>query len=150
MNIDLSPLPVELQELELELSRRAFSSPSPLLRQKLLDGVHHQLRMDEQARDVWRFIMAMAAAMLVWLNLSMSATQATDFGFLQVLHDVSYNNAGPCNYVGPHNNVGPYCKVENGQPWTPAIDAEIFGDPRKIDQPGTPKPIDVQPLQSDH
>ena len=34
----------------------------------------------ERTRDRWQFAAGLAAAVLLWMNLSMSASQATDFG----------------------------------------------------------------------
>lgn len=38
-------------------------------------------RANEVSGDLWKFAVAAAAVAMLWINLSMSATQATDFGF---------------------------------------------------------------------
>jgi hypothetical protein len=49
------------------------------LRPKILGAVRGRLRA-ERTTARWQFALAVAVVVLVWLNLSMSATQATDFG----------------------------------------------------------------------
>jgi hypothetical protein len=73
-------LPSDLQRLECELGSRSLPSASAQLRQRVLDDLRTSLRA-ERSRANWRFAAAVAATMLVWMNFSMSATQATDFGF---------------------------------------------------------------------
>lgn len=73
-------LPSELQQLESDLSNRSLGEVSATLRRKVLDDVRSQLRI-ERSHARWQFAAAVAAVVLVWMNLSMSAIQATDFGF---------------------------------------------------------------------
>jgi hypothetical protein len=73
-------LPPELQELEHTLASRSLPEPSAELHQRILADVQVQLRAERRS-DRWRFAVAVAAVVLIWMNLSMSATQATDFGF---------------------------------------------------------------------
>jgi hypothetical protein len=49
------------------------------LRHRVLDDVRSRLR-HEQSQSRWQFAAAVAAAAMLWMNLSLSATQATDFG----------------------------------------------------------------------
>jgi hypothetical protein len=72
-------LPSELLQLERDLANRSLSAASAGLRHKILDDVRRRLRA-ERSRNRWQFAAAVAAAALLWANLSMSATQATDFG----------------------------------------------------------------------
>jgi len=74
------PLPPELQRLEQALSARPREQPSDELKQRCLRGIQAELRT-QHARSRWTFAVAVAATVLVGLNLSMSASQATDFGF---------------------------------------------------------------------
>lgn len=71
-------LPSELQQLERDLAKRSLLAATAGLRQRVLDDVRSRLRA-ERLRDRWQFAAAVAAAALLWMNLSMSATQATDF-----------------------------------------------------------------------
>jgi hypothetical protein len=72
-------LPLELQQLERDLSHRPHRESSAGLRPRILGDVRSRLQA-ERARARWQFALALAVVVLVWLNLSMSATQATDFG----------------------------------------------------------------------
>jgi hypothetical protein len=85
---ELSP---ELQQLERDLAHRPLPGAPAVLRQRILDDLGSR-RRTERARDRWQFAAAVAAAALLWLNLSMSATQATDFGF---------RPAGPSDSIEP-------------------------------------------------
>jgi hypothetical protein len=86
------PLPPELQRLERHLTARERPQPSYQAKQRLLCSVRAERRRS-QARGRWTFAVAMAATVLVWLNLSLCATKATDCGL---------------GLVGPHQ------PVENG------------------------------------
>jgi hypothetical protein len=71
-------LPDELQRLETDLGRRRLPEASSDLPQRILGGLQHRRRVAEsQAR--WQFGLAVAASVLVWMNLSLCATQATNF-----------------------------------------------------------------------
>jgi len=72
-------LSVELQELERALAGRPLPGPSAHLREKVLGDVRRRLP-PERVRSRWRFAVAAAAAVLVWLNLSLVATRTTDCG----------------------------------------------------------------------
>jgi hypothetical protein len=72
-------LPSDLQQLERDLADRWLPAASAGLRQRVLDDLPTRLRA-ERSRSRWQFAAAVAATVLVWMNLSMSATQATDFG----------------------------------------------------------------------
>ena len=72
-------LPPELQRLEPHLAARERPQLSYQAKQRLLCSVRAELRRS-QARGRWAFAVAMAATVLVWLNLSLCATQATDCG----------------------------------------------------------------------
>lgn len=74
----------DLQSLENELARRPPRRPSTELRQRVLAEAQAQLGVKRSAKRRqfdWQFAAAAAVVMLVWMNLSMSGTQATDFGF---------------------------------------------------------------------
>jgi len=73
------PLPPELEQLERHLAARERSQPPRALKQQVLHGMRADLRR-LQARSRWTFAAAMAATVLVWLNLSLCASQATDYG----------------------------------------------------------------------
>ena len=73
-------LPAELQQLERDLGNCSLGDASTRLRQRVLDDVRSRL-LAERSRSRWQFAAAVAAVAMVWMNLSMSATQATDFGF---------------------------------------------------------------------
>lgn len=72
-------LPPELERLERLLAARELPRASQQAKERLLCSVRAELRRS-QARSRWAFAVAMAATVLVWLNLSLSATQATDCG----------------------------------------------------------------------
>jgi hypothetical protein len=84
------PLPPELEELERQLAARELPQPAPEAKERLLCGVRVELRR-AQVRSRWVFSLATAATVLVWLNLSLCATRATNCG-LEV--------AGPLPSVG--------------------------------------------------
>ncbi len=86
------PLPPELQRLEQALSARPRGQPSDELKQRCLGGIRAELRK-QQARSRWTFAVAVAATVLVGLNLSLSASQATDFGFRLVGQQPSLEEA---------------------------------------------------------
>jgi hypothetical protein len=73
------PLPPELQRIEQLLTARPPLLPSSRLKDNFLCSLQVELRR-EQTRARWAFAVAMAAIVLLWLNLSLSATQATDYG----------------------------------------------------------------------
>ncbi|MGA2031857.1 MAG: hypothetical protein ABSG68_06355 [Thermoguttaceae bacterium] len=102
-------LSVELQELERALAGRPLPGPSAHLRQKVLGAAGdwsifrptgeictndeirkhgpvpfpppcERLLPPDRGQARWRFAVAAAAAALVWLNLSLAATRATDCG----------------------------------------------------------------------
>ena len=72
-------LPAELQQLERDLSNRSRATTSANLRQRVLDGVQTQLRV-ERSQSRWQFAVAIAVAAMLWVNLSISVTQATNYG----------------------------------------------------------------------
>jgi hypothetical protein len=78
-------LRLELQAVERALAQRAIEEPSSELRRRVLHDVQvamlAQRQKTERLRDTWQFAAAVATVVLFWMNLSMSATQATDFGF---------------------------------------------------------------------
>jgi hypothetical protein len=76
------PLSIELQELEGALASRPLSGPSALLREKVLGEVRRRATL-ERGRSRWRFAVAAAAGVLLWLNLSLVATHTTDCGLRQ-------------------------------------------------------------------
>ena len=74
------PLSPELLRIEKELAARPRGEPSEQSRARCLDGLQAELRR-QRAGSRWPFAVAIAASVLLGLNLSLSATQATDFGF---------------------------------------------------------------------
>jgi hypothetical protein len=58
------------------------------LQQRVLGDVRSKLRAKRRQTNL-QFAAAVAAAALLWMNLSMSATQATDFGFRRSLTNES-------------------------------------------------------------
>jgi hypothetical protein len=72
-------LSADLEEIQRALSNRLLPGPSPLLRQKVLAGMRSPLRR-QRSPARWRFTIAVAAAALFWLNLSLTASRITDCG----------------------------------------------------------------------
>ena len=77
--IENFPLPPELEGLERLLAARERRQPPPEMKQRLLFGVRAELHRSQDSSR-WAFAVAVAATVLVWLNLSLCATQATDCG----------------------------------------------------------------------
>ena len=74
-DLNLSP---ELERLERELAERPWEEPSAALRARVIGGARTELgRQRRQAG--WAYAVAAAAAALVWINLSLTATRATDY-----------------------------------------------------------------------
>jgi hypothetical protein len=73
---ELSP---ELRQLEQDLIVRSRSRAVEDLRPRILGDLHGRLRTERKSSR-WQFALAVAVVVLVWLNLSISATQATDCG----------------------------------------------------------------------
>ena len=72
-------LPSELQQLERDLGNRLRGGAAACLRPRILDDLRTRLRA-ERSKARWQFALAVAVVVLVGMNLSISATQATDFG----------------------------------------------------------------------
>ena len=72
-------LPPELQQLERDLCCRSLPDASGDMRYNVIKEVRG-LMQNEARRSRWQFGIGVAAAALLWLNLSISATQATNFG----------------------------------------------------------------------
>ena len=76
-------LPDELERLERELARRPCPGPSADLRDRGIRTVEAELRRAElpptRAGGWLSFAVATAATVLVWINLSMSAANATSY-----------------------------------------------------------------------
>ena len=72
-------LPPELQQLERELAGRPHPEPSADMRQRVIGRLRGELR-GNGLRNGWTFAAGVAATVLVWANLSLSATLATDYG----------------------------------------------------------------------
>ncbi len=79
MTVEPTDLPAELEQVELELSRRPRPEPSAGLRERVVASVNVQLRRESRPSG-WGWVAALAAVVLLLMNLSMSATLATDFG----------------------------------------------------------------------
>jgi hypothetical protein len=90
-------LSAELEELERALAARALPGPSADLRERVLGDVRvpllacpavlhppqdtaGQASSGTRGRARWQFALAVAAGVMLWLNLSLAATRATDFG----------------------------------------------------------------------
>ncbi len=81
-------LPPELQRLERALLALPREQPSSQLKERCL----HSLRVElgrPQSGSRWAFAIAIAASVLVGLNLSLSATQATDYGYRRDVRQLS-------------------------------------------------------------
>ena len=72
-------LPPDLQQLERDLAGRPRPGPPAELRQRVIEGARVELRRNG-SRNGWTSAAAVAAAVVVWINLSMSVTHATDYG----------------------------------------------------------------------
>jgi hypothetical protein len=102
------PLPEDLRKLEDLLTERSRrQKPSESLRDRVFDELRGALPVDEvltlpvaadvsidtsaaeRRRNAWQFAIAVAVVVLFWMNLSMSATQATDFGFRRAVSSSS-------------------------------------------------------------
>jgi hypothetical protein len=66
-------LPPDLAALERELSAHGQAGPSADLRRRVLSSVGEELA-DRPRRWSWRFAFGAAAAVLLWINFSMSVT----------------------------------------------------------------------------
>jgi hypothetical protein len=77
-------LPAELREIELALAQRAVPEASGALRAGILTGVRAELAAKGRAqrRSTWRFAVAMAALVLLWVNFSISAVNWTELRLL--------------------------------------------------------------------
>ena len=84
-------LPPELRQFEQELAARPRPEPSADLAQRVLDGVQAELPQSmagpsrtasrrNGSRSWWAFAAGTAAAVLVWINLSLSAARETHYG----------------------------------------------------------------------
>jgi hypothetical protein len=73
------PLPPDLEQIERELAARPRSWPDAGLKERCVQQLRVELR-GPGSGSRWSLVAATAAALLVGLNLSLSATQATDFG----------------------------------------------------------------------
>lgn len=73
------PLPSELRRIEQLLSARPLPRHSENMKERFLSDARSELRR-QKGRARWAFAASMAASVLVWLNLSISASQATDYG----------------------------------------------------------------------
>lgn len=74
-----SSLPPELLRLEQQLAARPRPQPRAGQKLRFVQSVRAELYR-QRAGARWAFAAAVAASALVWLNLSLSASQATDCG----------------------------------------------------------------------
>ncbi|MGA2619110.1 MAG: hypothetical protein ABSF26_15990 [Thermoguttaceae bacterium] len=72
-------LPPELERLARDLAGRPRVEPPPGLKPRVMHGLRADLKRQPPGVG-WAFPLAAAAAALVWLNLSLAATRATDYG----------------------------------------------------------------------
>ena len=80
--MSLSDLPDDLSDLELELTRRRQPPPAGL-RNRVMAAVVRELNrpaLGERRAGMWQFAAAVAAAMLLAVNLSMSVANNTEWG----------------------------------------------------------------------
>jgi len=71
------PLPPDLERLQRDLARRPSGDPPPELRRRVLAAVLAELGAPP-AGARWTFAAETAAAVLLWINLSISATATTN------------------------------------------------------------------------
>ena len=69
-------LPEDLERLEHRLMQRPREEPSVALRDRVMVSVPTALRR-QRSGGTWRMFAAVAAGVLIWLNLSFSAANAT-------------------------------------------------------------------------
>ncbi|MGD0091617.1 MAG: hypothetical protein ABSE73_17000 [Planctomycetota bacterium] len=76
-------LPPELREIESALAAQPLPEAGSAARGKILAAVGAELALKARARQQswWRFAAALAALVLLWLNLSMSAVNCTEIRF---------------------------------------------------------------------
>jgi len=75
-------LPEDLQELERKLAARAMAEPSPGLRDRVIAAIRQESahpRHAGEAISLWRFAAAVAANLLLCLNLYMSVAKHADW-----------------------------------------------------------------------
>ena len=79
------PLPPELSELERQLAARGGPAPDAHVKLRVLRAVQAELRSRESWRlrrkHAWHFAAGVAAAVLLWLNLSLFAANHTEWNF---------------------------------------------------------------------
>ena len=73
-----SELPDNLGEIECWLKAMDRPEPSAALRTRVMADVRGQLRRDHRQRT-WSYAATLAASVLIWLNLSLSAATVTDY-----------------------------------------------------------------------
>lgn len=78
-NFQYEPLPTGLQQLEQSLAQGVGPGPPEALRDRVMSDVRTELRRERSRRN-WAFAAVVAASVALWMNLSLSATQATDYG----------------------------------------------------------------------
>lgn len=78
MELDLPP---ELREVESALAARSKPEADSTVRARILAGVRAELAIRERSipPSLWRYAAAWAALVLLWLNLSISAVNWTEF-----------------------------------------------------------------------
>ena len=85
-------LPPELQRLERELAARPRPQPSADLRDRIVGQMQSALVRNglvrEGSRNRWTFVVALAISVMLWMNLSLSATRATE-------HDLRFGGEPP-------------------------------------------------------
>jgi len=69
-------LPEDLERIEIRLLQRPREEPSVALRDRVMANVPTELRR-QRPGGTWRMLAAVAAGVLLWLNLSLSAATAT-------------------------------------------------------------------------
>ncbi len=75
----MDALPNELRQLEEELIASRSSEPSTELRDRVLGEVQHALAVELRAsrrQSRWAFAVSVAASVLVWMNMAISASPA--------------------------------------------------------------------------
>jgi hypothetical protein len=76
-------LPPELQELEQELASRPRTGPGAGLRQRILTLTSQRMLPQLASMTTMEYVVAMAATVLLFANLSLSLSNQTDYGLHQ-------------------------------------------------------------------
>ncbi len=127
--MDDQSLPAELEAIERELAARLPGGPADELRGRVLGGVRAELRR-QQRQAAWSYAAALVAIVIVWINLSMSATRATDYHLRSgVEHESVAAAAGQIRRLVPDMSRreslrrAPLLQAASDLPWYPDFPA---------------------------